>query len=76
MVFGAVVVLIPNFSVLNAGDLFILLATIFVPIGNYLQQKATKISSTETILFLRSILAAPFLFASPISLVNTCNYIK
>ena len=62
MVFGAVVVLAPNFSVLNVGDLLVLLATIFVPIGNYFQQKATKISSTETILFLRSILAVPFLF--------------
>jgi len=62
MVLGAVIVLLPNFSVLNTGDLFILIATIVVPIGNYFQQKATKISSTETILFLRSILAVPFLF--------------
>ena len=62
MVLGALIVLLPNFSVLNQGDLFILIATIIVPIGNYFQQKATKISSTETILFLRSILAVPFLF--------------
>jgi drug/metabolite transporter (DMT)-like permease len=61
MVVGAVVVLAPNFSSLNLGDLFILIATFCAPIGNYFQQKATKISSTETILFLRSIIAAPFL---------------
>jgi len=62
MVLGAVVVLAPNFSVLNLGDLFVLIATFCAPIGNYLQQKASHISSTETILFLRSILATPFLF--------------
>ena len=61
MVLGALIVLAPNFSVLNLGDLFVLIATFCAPIGNYLQQKATRISSTETILFLRNIIAAPFI---------------
>ena len=46
---------------INLGDIFILLATFFSPIGNLYQQKAKSISSTETILFLRSITATPFL---------------
>ena len=63
MILGAVVVLAPNFSSVNFGDLFILIATFCAPMGNLFQQKAKRISSTETILFLRSMLATPFLFA-------------
>lgn len=62
MVIGAVVVLAPNFSTINFGDVLIFVATFFAPIGNFFQQKAKKISSTETTLFLRSILSVPFLF--------------
>ena len=61
MIIGALIVLTPNFSSINLGDIFILLATFFSPIGNLYQQKAKSISSTETILFLRSITATPFL---------------
>ena len=62
MTLGAIIVLIPNFSSANFGDLFILIATFCAPLGNLFQQKARQIASTETILFLRGILAAPFLF--------------
>lgn len=62
MIFGALIVLIPNFSDFNFGDLFILLATFCAPFGNLLTQKAKKIASTETILFLRNLTATPFLF--------------
>ncbi len=62
MAFGAVIVLAPNFSALNLGDLFILISTFFWPIGNLFQQKAKLIASTETVLFLRSLVATPFLF--------------
>jgi len=61
MLVGAIIILSPNFSSVNFGDLFILIATFFAPIGNFFQQKAKTIASTETILFLRSILATPFL---------------
>ncbi len=61
MVIGAVIVLAPNFSSLNLGDLFILIATFCAPIGNFFQQKATKTFSIESILFLRSIVAAPLI---------------
>ncbi|OGI66774.1 hypothetical protein A3H53_01660 [Candidatus Nomurabacteria bacterium RIFCSPLOWO2_02_FULL_40_10] len=61
MIIGAVIVLVPNFSSVNFGDFFIIIATFCAPLGNFLQQKAKLISSTETILFLRSIIATPFL---------------
>lgn len=62
MILGALIVLIPNFSNFNFGDLFILLATLFAPFGNFFTQKAKKIASTETILFLRNLIATPLLF--------------
>jgi len=62
MVLGAVVVLLPNFSQINIGDLLILAATFFPPAGNLFQQKAREFASSETILFLRSILSAPLIF--------------
>ena len=66
MVIGALIVLARDFSGINVGDLLILAATTCAPVGNLFQQRARLIASSETILFLRSILAVPviFLFAS------------
>ena len=61
MIIGALIVLAPNFSDINSGDIFILLSTFCAPFGNLLQQKAKKIASSETIMFLRSIIAAPLI---------------
>ena len=61
MVLGATIVLLPNFSSINFGDLFILIATFCAPIGNFFSQKVKQIASTETILFLRSLIATPLL---------------
>ncbi|OGG50351.1 hypothetical protein A2704_05405 [Candidatus Kaiserbacteria bacterium RIFCSPHIGHO2_01_FULL_54_36b] len=65
MVIGALIVLGKDFSRINIGDLLILAATASAPIGNFFQQKARNIASSETILFLRGMLAVPaiFLFA-------------
>ena len=62
MILGAIIVLAPNFSSVNFGDLFILIATFCAPLGNLFQQKAKTIASTEAILFLRSIIATPIIF--------------
>jgi drug/metabolite transporter (DMT)-like permease len=62
-VVGASIVLFPGYSTGHrTGDLLVLLAVCFPPIGNYFQQKARKIASAETIMFLRELLAVPFLF--------------
>lgn len=60
-VVGVLVVLLPSFTGINTGDLIILFATIFPPIGNWYQQKVRKFASTNTILFLRHLLSLPFL---------------
>ena len=63
MVLGVLIVLTPNFSGINMGDLFILGATLFAPIGNLYQQKARRIASSEVIVFLRTLLSIPIFFA-------------
>ena len=62
MVVGAVIVLFPGEMKLNIGDLLVLAATIFAPIGNFFQRRAREKVSSEIIMFIRSILVAPFVF--------------
>ncbi len=62
MAIGAIIILFPNRSHINIGDIIILIATAIVPFGNHLQQKVRKQISSSTLLFLRSILGVGFLF--------------
>ena len=59
---GALLIFIPKFGHFHTGDLFILLATFFPPLGNWYQQKARKIASSETVLLVRNIITIPFVF--------------
>lgn len=59
MIVGAVIVLYPNFSHFNFGDILILIAAFLAPFGNFFQRKARKNVSSESILFLRSLISAP-----------------
>ena len=63
MVAGAIIVLARDFSGVNIGDFLVLGATICAPVGNLFQQKAREAVSSETIMFLRSVLAVPIIFA-------------
>lgn len=62
MLIGACIVLSPRLGTINTGDVCILLATFCAPPGNYFTQKARKMASAETILFMRSIVTGGFLF--------------
>ncbi len=62
MVVGALIILSRGFSGIHIGDLYILMATLFAPAGNFYQQKAREIASSESIMFLRSALSVPPLF--------------
>ena len=62
MVMGAIIVLGRDFSGMHLGDLLILIMCVFAPIGNFFQQKAREIASSETIMFLRSALSLPGIF--------------
>lgn len=63
MVSGAFIVLGNNFSGIHVGDFIILGATAFTPMGNYYQQRAREIASSESIMFLRSMLSVPPILA-------------
>ncbi|MCE9548991.1 DMT family transporter [Candidatus Nomurabacteria bacterium] len=63
MLLGAFIVLYPNFTEFKIGDILILSAAFVAPLGNFFQQRARTKVSSETVLFVRSALATPFLFA-------------
>lgn len=75
MVLGAIIVLGRDFSSINIGDIFILAATFCAPFGNHFQQKARKITSSETIMFLRSFLSFPIIFLLAFLLNQHSSYI-
>ena len=66
MIIGASIILFPGHLNINQGDLIILIATAFPPIGNYFTQKARKKVGPNMIMFIRSVIAGLFilLFAS------------
>src|SRR3989344_8982981 len=61
MVAGACIVLVRDFSGLNIGDLLLLAAVWFSPWGDVFQQRARKLFSSESIMFVRSLLSIPAL---------------
>jgi drug/metabolite transporter (DMT)-like permease len=62
MLIGACVVLYPNITKLNIGDVLILIAALIAPLGNFFQQRARKTVSSESILFIRSLISAIVIF--------------
>lgn len=57
MLGGALIVLSPNLSSFHKGDIFILFATMIAPFGNFFQRRARTLVSTESVLFVRSLVA-------------------
>ena len=62
MVLGAAIVLYPNFAEFHAGDLLIVVAAAIAPFGNYFSRRARTKVTSETIMFVRSIVAAGAVF--------------
>lgn len=62
MVSGALLILLPQWSgQAHAGDLLIVFASMVAPVGNVYAQRARKIVSSETIMFVRSGIGFAFL---------------
>lgn len=59
---AAVIVLYPGLTTFNTGDMFILLAAVVAPFGNFYSRRARGYVSSEMIMFIRSIIAAPIIF--------------
>lgn len=68
MVAGALIVLASGFTSFNIGDVLIVLANAFSPFGNHFAQKARKQVTSETIMFIRSIMSSVLIFLILISL--------
>ncbi|MDE2312493.1 MAG: DMT family transporter [Patescibacteria group bacterium] len=65
MLAGAVIILFPKRGLsFHGGDLIILAATACAPLGNYYQQKLRRRISSETMMFLRSLLTFPVFFGA------------
>jgi drug/metabolite transporter (DMT)-like permease len=62
MLVGAFFVLVPGYSGAHIGDFFVLGATIIAPLGNYFQRKVRAVASSESLVFARCIISAPFIF--------------
>lgn len=75
MLLGALIILFPKagFS-FHGGDFFVLIATMCAPVGNFYQQKLRKIVSSETIVFLRSLVAIPVFFALAFALKANISF--
>ena len=61
MIVGALIVLYPALQKFKGGELLILAAAFIAPFGNFYSQRARKLVSSETILFIRSFIASAFL---------------
>lgn len=61
MVAGTLLILMPKASGWHSGDLIVVAATAFAPIGNRYSQRARRRVSAETILFFRSVISGSFL---------------
>lgn len=60
MIIGALIILYPSFAQFRYGDLLILGANIIAPLGNYYAIKARSIVTSETIMFIRSVISGVF----------------
>lgn len=61
MVVGALIVLIPSLQNFRGGELLIMLAAMIAPFGNFFQQKAREKVSSETLMFVRSLVSSIFI---------------
>ncbi|MDX9893448.1 MAG: DMT family transporter [Patescibacteria group bacterium] len=76
MATAAGIVLYPNTTSLNHGDLLILLAAAVPPLGNFFQQRARKKISSESIMLGRSLISAvaimalALIFGGPVKIID------
>ncbi|MBI3589083.1 MAG: DMT family transporter [Candidatus Liptonbacteria bacterium] len=78
MIFGASIVLLPNFSHFLVGDILIVIATIFAPFGNFYQKRARKRVSSETMMFIRNAIVAgvTFVVAATLDLNASLTFVR
>lgn len=74
VVIGVLIIFYPNVHGLHLGDVLILLAAGIAPFGNFFQRRARKYVSSETILFIRSLISSILIFLLAYLFHNTFSY--
>ncbi|MES2014314.1 MAG: DMT family transporter [Patescibacteria group bacterium] len=62
MLFGALLVLYPSLRAFQLGDLLIVAASCIAPLGNMFQRRARTKVSSESLLFVRTLISTPIIF--------------
>ena len=62
VIVGVIIIFIPNFQKFQLGDLLILSAALIAPFGNFFQRRARTKTSSESILFIRSVIGTIIIF--------------
>lgn len=68
MICGALIVLASSFHSFHLGDSILILANMIAPIGNFYAQRARKHVTSETMMFIRTILSSVVIFLLAITL--------
>ncbi len=74
MLVGAIIVLYPNLHKFQLGDILVLIAAIFPAFGNFFARRARSKVSSETIMFVRSIISGAAILLIAIIFGNTFSY--
>jgi drug/metabolite transporter (DMT)-like permease len=73
---GAIIILIPSELVLNKGDALILVAAAISPIANFYSKRSREFYSSETVLWVRTIIALPVVGLFAYTIEPTISYEK
>ena len=71
---GAIIILIPSELVLNKGDALILVAAAISPIANFYSKRSREFYSSETVLWVRTIIALPVVGLFAYTIEPTISY--
>ncbi len=74
MITGALVILYPSFQKFRGGELLILTAAFVAPFGNFFQQRARKIVSSQSMMFIRSLITTLVIFLLIFIFKTTFSY--
>ena len=74
MLVGAIIVLYPNLHKFQLGDILMLVAAAMPPFGNFFARRAREKVSTETIMFVRSIISGVVVILLAFIFNNTFSY--
>lgn len=76
VVISVFIIFLPSFKSFQTGDIFILLAAMIAPIGNFFQRRARKKVSSESILFIRSFISAGFIISLAFFTKSNFSYLS